>query len=56
MDSEGLTCAPVPGKNLTATLAKKDDERDSRSGMPIDLFEPVALLEEMEGSVVFPPS
>lgn len=26
VDLAGLTCAPVPAKNLTATLAKKDDE------------------------------
>ena len=30
--------------------------RDSESGMTIDLLEPVALLEEMEGSAVFSPS
>lgn len=26
VDLAGLPCAPVPAKNLTATLAKKDDE------------------------------
>ena len=29
---------------------------DSGSGMSIDLLEPVASLEVMEGSAVFPPS
>jgi len=32
------------------------DEQDSRLGMTIDLLEPVASLEEIEGSAVFLPS
>jgi hypothetical protein len=48
MDVGGLTCAPVPAKNLKATPAKKDDERDSWPGITIDLLEPVTSLEKIE--------